>query len=83
MISDTTRLDYLLKLLNSGGTNSLNRIAPDVCADWNREWLDFCLKGDARAVREDLQAKLKELGEQKYAIERKMQKVCKELEGLN
>ena len=83
LITDTDRLNYILKLLNSGGTNGLLRIAPEICADWDRGLIDFALKADIESIRADLRAKLKGLGEKKDLAEREMQKICKELEGLN
>jgi hypothetical protein len=82
-IDDTIRLDYLLKLLNSGGTDGLLRIAPEVCCDWNRGLIDYSLKSNIETVRIGLRAKLSQLGEQKYEVEREMQKIYKELEELN
>lgn len=82
-IDDSMRLDYILKLLNCGGTNGLIKIAPEVCGDWNRELIDFSLSQDLKSVRADLRLKLKELGEQRDATDREMQKVCKQIEELN
>lgn len=81
-IDDTIRLEYLLKLLNLGGTNGFMKIAPEVCGDWNRALIDSALREDIKSIKADLQKSLKDLGEKKYEIERAMEKYKKEIEEL-
>lgn len=39
-ITDTDRLDFVLRLLNIGGTSNLGCISPEVCCSWERSLID-------------------------------------------
>jgi hypothetical protein len=39
-ITDTDRLNFVLRLLNIGGTSNLGCISPEVCCDWERSLID-------------------------------------------
>lgn len=81
-IDDTIRLEYILKLLNSGGTNGLMKIAPEVCCDWDRHLIDFHLQEDIISVRADLEKKLKELQVKQRELTGEIQIVNKQLEEI-
>lgn len=81
-IDDTIRLEYILKLLNLGGTNALLKIAPSIGCGWDRALIDFHLQEDILSARADLEKKLKELQVRQRELTGEIQIVNKRLEEM-
>jgi hypothetical protein len=74
-ITDTDRLDFVLMLLNAGGTSSLACISPEVCSEWGRDLIDLQIQEVKNKEVRQRQKKLNDLLVERERIEKEVREL--------